>query len=98
MNTYYPVVTIVKLSLDKDRLFMIAGYFTKQGDGHYHDYFAVPFPLGLIKENQYLSFNANCITEVVQLGYCDDDCQKVLDGLDEFTQNIKKHISEQAKK
>lgn len=96
MNLYYPVGTIVRLSIDKDMLFMIAGYLTKQGEGTAHDYFAVPFPLGLMKENQYISFNRECVTEVVHVGFCDDECQRVLDGLDEFVANLKKAISEKA--
>ena len=90
MNLYYPIGTIVKLTLDKDMLFMISGYMTRQGDGAVYDYFAVPFPLGLIKEDQYISFNRKCITEVVHLGYCDDECQTVLNGFDKFVDNLKK--------
>lgn len=93
MSIYYPVGTIVKLTLDKDMLFMIAGYLTRQGDGDIHDYFAVPFPLGLSKANQYVSFNRNCITEVVHMGYCDEDCQNVLDGFDDLMKNIRKALA-----
>ncbi len=95
MNSYYPIGTIVRLTIDKDMLFMIAGYLTAQGDGKTHDYFAVPFPFGLMKDNQYLSFNRECIIEVVHQGYCDEECQAVLDGFDEFTENLKKAASEQ---
>ena len=93
MSIYYPVGTIVKLTLDKDMLFMIAGYLTRQGDGDIHDYFAVPFPLGLSKANQYVSFNRNCITEVVHMGYCDEDCQNVLNGFDDLMKNIRKALA-----
>ena len=88
MNLYYPIGTIVKLSIDEDMLFMISGYLTRQGDGEIFDYFAVPFPLGLIKDNQYVSFNRKCITEVIHIGYCDNDCKKILDGFDAFVNNL----------
>lgn len=94
MSLYYPIGTIVKLSLDKDMLFMISGYLTRQGDGAVYDYFAVPFPMGLVKDNQYISFNRECITDVIHIGYCDEECKQVLDGFDEFADNIKKSISE----
>lgn len=95
MSTYHPIGTIVKLTIDKDMLFMIAGYLTRQGDGKIHDYFAVPFPFGLMKENQYISFNRDCITEVVHMGYCDEKAQEVLEGFDQFVENIKEVASEQ---
>lgn len=95
MSMYHPIGTIVRLSIDEDMLFMISGYLTKQGDGKTHDYFAVPFPFGLMKDNQYISFNRDCITEVVYNGYCDDECQNVLDGFDQFVENLKKAASEQ---
>lgn len=93
MSTYHPIGTIVKLSIDKDLLFMISGYLTKQGDGVTYDYFAVPFPLGLSKDNQYISFNHNRITEVVHAGYCDDECKTILEGFDKLVSNIKAEIN-----
>lgn len=94
MSLYYPIGTMVKLSIDKEMLFMISGYLPKQGDGKTGDYLAVPFPLGLIKENQYIIFDRHCITEVVHLGYCDDECQSILDGFDEFVDNMKRSYHE----
>ena len=93
MSTYYPVGTIVKLTIDSDMLFMISGYLVRQGDGKIFDYFAVPFPLGLTKENQYISFNRDCITEVIQKGYCDDVCEEVLRGFDQLVENIRADLS-----
>lgn len=94
MSIYHPIGTVVKLTLDKDMLFMIAGYLTRQGDGRVFDYFAVPFPLGLIKENQYVSFNRDCITEVVHVGYRSEACDKLLDGFDQIAVNLKKAAAE----
>lgn len=94
MSIYHPIGTVVKLTLDKDMLFMIAGYLTRQGDGRVFDYFAVPFPLGLIKENQYVSFNRECITEVVHVGYRNEGCDKLLDGFDQIAANLKKAAAE----
>ena len=92
MSVYHPIGTIVKLSLDENRLFMIAGYLVKQGDRKTHDYFAVPYPLGLVEENQYIIFNRECITDVIHMGYCDEECEKVLAGYDEFVNNLKKEL------
>lgn len=94
MSSYYPIGTIVRLTIDEQRLFMIAGYLPRQGDGETRDYFGVPFPLGLMKENQYILFDHKCITEVIHPGYCDDECRKLLDGFDQFVENINKAASE----
>lgn len=93
MSIYYPIGTVVKLSIDSDMLFMISGYLTRQGNGDIYDYFAVPFPLGLAKENQYISFNRGCITDVVHIGYCDEECSNVLNGFDELVDNIRTSIN-----
>lgn len=93
MNKYYPIGTIVKLSIDEEMLFMISGYMLKQADGKTHDYMAVPFPFGLIKSNQYIIFNQKCIIDVIHNGYCDEECQQVLEGLEQFADNLNK-ISE----
>lgn len=89
MSLYHPIGTIVKLTIDEDMLFVISGYLTRQDTGYPHDYFAVPFPLGLIEEHQYISFNRECITEVVHEGYCDDECESVLSGFDCIVENLK---------
>lgn len=94
MNAYHPIGTIVRLTIDKDMFFMIAGYLPRQGDGETRDYFGVPFPLGLMKENQYILFDHKCITEVIHPGYCDDECRTLLDGFDQFVENINKAASE----
>lgn len=93
MSVYYPVGTIVKLTIDKDMFFMISGYLTRQGDREIYDYFAVPFPMGLVKDNQYILFNRKCITDIIHIGYCDDECQNVLDGFDQLVENLKATIS-----
>ena len=98
MSTYYPIGTIVKINIEKDMEFMIAGYLTQQPDGKVYDYFAVPFPFGLIKDNQFAFFNHSRITEVLHTGYCNEECSKILDGFDELTANIKKVVSEQKEK
>ena len=90
MNIYYPIGTIVKLTLDEEMLFMISGYMVRQADEKTHDYMAVPFPFGLVKSDQYVIFNRKCIVEVVHKGYCDEECQQVLDGLDQFVENLNK--------
>ena len=94
MSTYYPVGTIVKLTLDEDALFMIAGYLTKYGDGPTRDYFAVPFPFGLMKLDQALAFNHSRITEVVHEGYRDDECETLLGALDQMSEKIRKFVAE----
>lgn len=98
MSVYHPIGTIVKLTIDEDMLFMIAGYLTRQGDGKTFDYFAVPFPLGLTKDNQYISFNHDRITEVVYSGYCDEECNKLLKSVDQFVEVVKQSAKEQINK
>lgn len=95
MSLYHPIGTIVKLTFDENMLFMIAGYLPRQGNGKIHDYFAVPFPFGLMKNNQYVIFNRDRITDVIHTGYCDDDCQEVLNGFDQFAENLKKAAQEE---
>lgn len=97
MSVYYPVGTIVKLTVDENILFMIAGYLTKQNVGEVFDYFAVPFPLGLTKDNQYVLFNRNCIVDVIHIGYSDEECKIVLDGFDLFVESIKATLSKEIK-
>lgn len=94
MSIYYPIGTIVRLTINKDMLFMISGYLTRQNEYPIHDYFAVPFPFGLVKDNQYILFNQQCIVEVVHKGYCDEECQSVLEGFDVFANNLKNAISD----
>lgn len=93
MSIYYPVGTIVKLSISNDVLFMISGYLPRQGDNEIHDYFAVPFPMGLAKANQYISFNRNCIVDIVHKGFCDEQCENMLNGFDQLVENIKSSLS-----
>lgn len=94
MSMYYPIGTIVRLTIDKEMLFMISGYLTRQSGYPIYDYFAVPFPLGLVKENQYILFDQQNIIEVVHEGYCDEECQSVLDGFEELVTNLKNAMPE----
>lgn len=98
MSTYYPVGTIVKLSIDKDCFFMISGYLPRQDNQKVRDYFGVPFPLGLTKANQYILFDKNCITDVIHTGYCDEECQIVMKGFEQLLDNINNFISDVNKK
>lgn len=94
MSLYHPIGTIVKLDLDESLQFMIAGYLPKREDSSVFDYFAVPFPFGLVDETKYICFNRESITEVVHEGFCDEQCEEVLTGFDEFAANLKKVISD----
>ena len=94
MSVYYPIGTIVKVTLDEDMLFMISGYLATQNKGKAFDYMAVPFPLGLMRSNHYIIFNKECITEVVHVGYCDNECKSILDDFDKFVENIKDAVRE----
>lgn len=89
MNRYYPIGTIVKLKGSDVLHVMIAGYLPQREDAGVFDYFGVPFPYGLNDEKNYLCFNKNVITEVVFEGYCDDAGKEVLNGLEEFVNNVK---------
>lgn len=96
MSSYYPIGTVVKLTLDPDLLFMIAGYLPRQDEGEFRDYFVVPLPLGLSGENQYVLCDHSRITEVVYPGYCDEECQEVLDGFDQFADRLRALASAQS--
>lgn len=94
MSLYHPIGTIVKLGLDESLQFMIAGYLPKRADSSVFDYFAVPFPFGLVDETNYICFNRESITEVVFEGFSDEQCKEVLNGFDELASNLKKSVSE----
>ena len=98
MSIYHPIGTIVKLELSDSLQFMIAGYLPKRGDSGVFDYFAVPFPFGLVDETKYICFNRASITEVVFEGFCDEQCKEVLTGFDELAANLKKAVAEQKNK
>ena len=93
MSTYYPIGSIVRLYMDENKLFMIAGYFPKHEDNNgVFDYFAVPFPYGMTDANKYICFNREGITELVHTGYCDAEGQEVLEGFDQIVTNFKELI------
>lgn len=97
MSQYYPLGTVVKLDIGSDRLFMVAGYFSQREKGKVYDYFAVPFPLGLTDASQYICFNHSMVEEVVHQGYCNESCQKLLDGFDGMTAQLKQLVEEKKK-
>lgn len=90
MSAYYPIGTVVSIELDRPLQVMIAGYLPKRKDSRVYDYFAVPFPLGLVDETAYICFDQDAITEVLWEGYRDETCQQLLQGFDEMAQNIQK--------
>ena len=89
MSTYYPIGSIVKLYMDENKLFMIAGYLPKHEDSGVFDYFAVPFPYGMTDDSKYICFNRQAITQLVHTGYCDAECQEVLEGFDQIVANFR---------
>lgn len=94
MSVYHPVGTIVKLDIDESLQFMIAGYLPKREGSSVFDYFAVPFPFGLVDETKYICFNRDSITEVVFEGFRDEQCEEILAGFDELASNLRKSVSE----
>lgn len=88
MSAYYPIGTVVKTRIENTGCFMIAGYLPKRNEDELFDYFAVPFPMGLIDETSYICFNNDIITEVVHMGYCDNEGSELLGELDSLVKDI----------
>lgn len=94
MNSYYPIGTVVTLKQNPKFQFMIAGYLPKKAGSKVFDYFAVPYPTGMINSKQYIGFNRESVAEVVFEGFVDAECQKVLQGFDEFANNLREKFNE----
>ena len=92
MNSYYSIGTVVTLRHNPNFQFMIAGYWPKKEESKVFDYFAVPYPTGLINSEQYIGFDSESIADVVYEGYCDEECQRVLQGFDEFARNLRERF------
>ena len=88
MKELFPIGTAVRLRSQGELTFMIAGYLIRVENQGVKDYFAVPYPLGLLAPSTYICFNRDEISQVLHMGYCDAGCQKLLDGLGEFEQNL----------
>lgn len=84
---HYPIGSIIKIK-DTDSLFMIAGFLPKLENGKTYDYFAVPYPLGLVSFDEYICLDSDIIGEVVFEGYSDDKTVEFLNGLEEFEKNL----------
>ena len=88
MKELFPIGTAVRLRSQGELTFMIAGYLIRVATQGVKDYFAVPYPLGLLASSSYICFNRDEISQVLHTGYCDASCQKLLEGLGEFEQNV----------
>jgi hypothetical protein len=84
---HYSIGSVIKIK-DTDSLFMIAGFLPKVEKGKTYDYFAVPYPLGLISFDEYICLNADIIGEVVFEGYSDGKTVEFLNGLEELEKNL----------
>lgn len=94
MSLYHAIGTIVRIDLDEELQFMIAGYLPKREDSGIFDYFAVPFPFGFVDERKYICFNRDAVTEVVFEGFCDEQCEEILNGFDELASDLKKAVTD----
>lgn len=85
---YLSIGSVIKIK-DTNALMVIAGYLPKVEDGNTYDYFAVPYPLGMISFDEFMCINSDIIGEVVFEGYSDEQTDKFLNGLEEFEKNLK---------
>ena len=87
MTSYLPIGSLVALKQDLG-CWIIAGYLPHTQEDSVYDYFAVPFPLGMLGAQDYLCFDRNAISHIIHTGFCDESCQNVLDGLAQFSGNL----------
>ncbi len=88
MSDYLPIGSVVKIRHTDKAIFMIAGYFPKRESSKIFDYFSVPFPVGLINDQQYFCFNKGDVVEVLHTGYCNDVCDEILNGFDHLVETF----------
>ncbi len=88
MEKILTIGSIVKVKYPDNLLFMIAGYFPKKEERIY-DYSAVPFPFGLIDENQFLCFDRDEILKVMFESYTNNHAKDILTGVNELSQKLK---------
>lgn len=81
MKKMLTVGSIVELKGENADKVMIAGYHVKTKDGRIFDYFAVPYPLGMMTPSEYLLINENVISDVVFEGYGNHDSEVYLNAL-----------------
>lgn len=80
-----PIGTVVELE-DAKTPFMIAGYFPKDKDSDYRfDYAGFPYPLGFTAQvTEPFPFDTGSITEILVMGYEDQECDAFLKKLESF--------------
>ena len=88
MSDFLPIGSVVLLGDTDPEIVMIAGYLPREEGKGVSDYFGVPYPLGMLTPSAYVCFQKRKISEVLHRGFCDENGQKLLNGLDQFEQNL----------
>ena len=94
MDKYLPVGTICTLSND-NRKYIIVGYFSLQYNRRVkmYDYVGLPYPEGLLKGNNQISFNHFDIAKIDYLGYINEDFRKFNNILNDSTYESENEIA-----
>lgn len=88
MSDFLPIGSVVLLGNTDPEIVMIAGYLPQEEGKGVNDYFGVPYPLGMLTPSAYVCFQKREISGVLHRGFCDENGQKLLEGLDQFEQNL----------
>ena len=72
-NELLPLGSVVRLA-SADALVRVMG-FEPQLDDVQADYLGVPYPMGLVTADAALAFDASAVSEVVHLGYWDEEAE-----------------------
>lgn len=92
MKEYLPIGTIVKVNRGNEINFMIVGLMVENGEGERRDYVAVKYPMGNVGKAQYYFFNHDDISEIVHMGYVNEDHTIYV----ELLNSVEKQISKEA--
>lgn len=73
IDNLLPVGTIVKLNIENEVKYMVAGYFPQNAKGDRKDYVLVRYPIGAINSKVFFFVDQEQIKDVVFEGYKDRD-------------------------
>lgn len=71
LETILPIGTVVLTETGEVPLMIVsrASLFDDNGEIGYFDYAAVPYPEGMVTDNEYLFFNHEDVADVIYFGY-----------------------------
>lgn len=73
MDKFYPIGTVVKLKATEDNLFMIVTHMASNDNKEIREYVATRYPTGIGDDTMNYFFNHEDISEVVHMGYLNED-------------------------